>query len=375
MKKSRQRLGFTLVELLVVIAIIGVLVALLLPAIQFARESARRMSCGSNLKQIGIALHTYHDTHRTFPPETIWGARTSSRETSPVAPMGGSLVPGEQRNYTWIALIMPQLEQGGISAQVNYSIPGYNQLLPGNTGTPKPLQSIDFPVLHCPTDPVLNVLPWGFGYTSYAGNSGWAPYRYKSQDIRVAGIFTLMDPMSINEVKDGTSVTVMVGEAGSTGFTSDIGGSQWSTTKNRARLPGGDAVCRAALISPAAWVNSHPWTDPPLGAGPLIAANGTSSGLWVSGWTGPYMMAPTYWVHYAIGREWPGPGSSHANGAQFCMVDGSVKFINKNIQTGGNAAIGWPQGDAYGRWGNVYSSIHYPVGIQDKAPPGSAFNP
>src|SRR5262245_4806926 len=100
-KSLVRRSAFTLVELLVVIAIIGILVALLLPAVQFARESARRMSCSNNIRQIGIALHTYHDTHKKFPPQAIWGKETG------VPP--GTARPAHHR--TWCFMILPFIDQ------------------------------------------------------------------------------------------------------------------------------------------------------------------------------------------------------------------------------------------------------------------------
>src|SRR6056297_3670109 len=105
-----SRTGFTLVELLVVIAIIGVLVGLLLPAVQAAREAARRMSCSNNMKQLGLALHNYHDTHNEFPYSVALSGSIES----------GSAAPGPNtRNHRGWLLILPFIEQQNLQEQLD----------------------------------------------------------------------------------------------------------------------------------------------------------------------------------------------------------------------------------------------------------------
>ncbi|MEW4562691.1 DUF1559 domain-containing protein [Bremerella sp. JC770] len=116
--ERRVRRGFTLVELLVVIAIIGVLIALLLPAVQQAREAARRMQCTNHMKQIGLALHNYHDTHLVFPPATINpGCRYC--DASPVP----AFMKDNVRNVTGHLLLLPYLEQGALHDQIDFRFP------------------------------------------------------------------------------------------------------------------------------------------------------------------------------------------------------------------------------------------------------------
>ena len=116
-----RRVGFTLIELLVVIAIIGALVALLLPAVQMAREAARRTQCSNNLKQMGLALHGYHDAHLQFPAgyysfETRDGSGPSA---AAIDPLTWDAAPG----WGWGTMLLPYLEQGPLAESLNYQLP------------------------------------------------------------------------------------------------------------------------------------------------------------------------------------------------------------------------------------------------------------
>ncbi|MBP87674.1 MAG: hypothetical protein CMJ64_13280 [Planctomycetaceae bacterium] len=341
-RMSRGRRGFTLVELLVVIAIIGILVALLLPAVQAAREAARRMQCSNNIKQLGIALHNYHDTYKTFPPEAIWHGNVKG--TTPTAQT--------VRNYTWIALTLPFIEQSALHDKIDFSQPALTQLQSITQTNGEPMLSLMLPSLQCPTDAGFARPPWGVGVTSYGGNAGWDDHRRKHLDTWRAGVFSFYDPTKLRDIVDGTSNTISIGEVTLRGYCcrkAPTGPSRWQGGSGRMRHTR-QSVSRAALLATAGWSGwNHPWVKQE-GKGPVHRADGTSGGLWGK-WTGPnHIMPPKYYAHYSMNTEWPAPGSMHPGGALYGLADASVRFIPETI-TVGHAPT------SYGTNGNVWFAL------------------
>jgi prepilin-type N-terminal cleavage/methylation domain-containing protein len=208
--KPQSSRGFTLVELLVVIAIIGILVALLLPAVQAAREAARRMSCSNNMKQLGLALHNYHDTFKTLPSGAIW-----KRSAAGVA--ATTQAPEDCRNAfwgaTWLVMTLPFIEQSTLADK-------YDSKLVARSATNNAENQEQLPALLCPSQPRVNGRLTqdfnGFAKGNYAGNAGSGRIlnRSDSNNGTRAGIFSVVNEFGANfrDVIDGTSNVIMLGE-------------------------------------------------------------------------------------------------------------------------------------------------------------------
>ena len=284
------RQGFTLVELLVVIAIIGVLVALLLPAVQAAREAARRMKCQNHLKQISLALQNYHDTYQRFPPGGI-----HSNETS------------------WHVFILPYLEQKNLYDQFNFNAGAFTSGT-GQVGrNAVALNKVDFYL--CPSSPITKMMtskphdvnlpeiingqvPYTTHYYGIAGPTGpsiqggaYAENKASEKThggISLQGIFPNCG-VSVRgaEITDGQSNTFIVGEIS---WTSQIVGTRYRSWMRGCRVDDWSASARNVASS----INT-----------PSIA----------------------FFNDIAF-------GSQHPNGANFTMADGSVRFVSQNINLG-----------------------------------------
>jgi len=211
-----QRRAFTLVELLVVIAIIGVLVSLLLPAVQAARESARRTQCTNHLKQMALAMHNFHDTYQKFPsahqiPKSSGG---TFAKLDPAAGYASNAYPSEGPYWSWATRIAPYLEMGNFCTAININAWPWWQY----QGAGKAWNAVRCPIFRCASDPRSN-LEWVetanarnvAALTDYLGVSGRNQFREATVDGQ-DGVLFINSGVRIAEISDGTSNTLLMGE-------------------------------------------------------------------------------------------------------------------------------------------------------------------
>lgn len=300
--------GFTLIELLVVIAIIAVLIALLLPAVQQAREAARRTQCRNNLKQLGLAMHNYHDVHNSFPPGFVrtWNA-------GPLGNVWGN--EGQHAIWSWPTFLLPFFEQTALHERLS---PG-TLLMHQATANPAllPLMQQPLSIFRCPSDPgpplnQFRQVPNGgsgnvncttgcvqIATSNYVATNDSYDIKRSLPTTTLRRANGMMDqPLlyatrRIAELTDGTSNTLMIGERAYTlrGF-------------------------------------SGPFT---AGAGVIYGANGDSErqdqqGMVYTTGCGRYPINCTDVAACSRGFS-----SAHTGGAHFVLADGSVQFISENV--------------------------------------------
>jgi len=350
------RRGFTLIELLVVIAIIAVLVALLLPAVQQAREAARRSECKNKLKQIGVAIHTYHDSYGQFPPGDISanriGGHTEGSATNHV------------KNHVATLFILPYIDQTALYDQFNWDLATGPSIFASNTagtagGWPNantPLIATIIPAYLCPSDTVGNTLlnntdiqhyattvvgdgnnPTGVGRTNYlpcGGSRGWStnssfgPQANSSRTmpngmtgIRDRGMFGHNGGASARDVTDGLSNALAWGEARQGQGTSTQGG-----------------IVDANHM--AAW-GCYTWISNFISVHPNASVTHIDNWRYHINGTRDNPLATNATYTYQASHHGGAASSAHAGGAHFVLGDGSVRFLTETLDH------------------NIYAYLHY----------------
>jgi prepilin-type N-terminal cleavage/methylation domain-containing protein len=308
MRSNRQ--GFTLVELLVVIAIIGILIALLLPAVQAARESARRSQCHNNLKQFGVAIHNYHDVFKCLPASDsgVWNA-------------SGSLTNTDISEH---ARLLPYMEQTNVFQLINFTVKWNDPL---NTVA----CASRVKTFICPSDATLSV-PGTYGPNNYYGNQGAQilyggvpPTNPANSNFGMPpadGIFFTNSFLPFADVLDGLSNTAAFAEKVTGDFNNGL-----STPKSDTFQPG---TYPATPDQALAQCRTMDVTN--------LALQGYSNvgGPWLEAYH-----STTYYYHiappnerscmYPPGRIMTTANSYHPGGVQICLCDGSARWISDSV--------------------------------------------
>lgn len=308
-RNCRSIIAFTLVELLVVIAIIGILIALLLPAVQAARESARRMTCTNHLKQLGLAMHNYMDSRKTLPPGCIIPGAPLAVDGRTNA-NGGTQRNGEYQQSSgahyqmigWPAFILPQMEATTVYDQINFNIGAYLPIPnvqgggngdltnPDNTAN-KAAASLAPAGFRCPS--VSSDLPDVKTVKDYSCNGGFGdglPER-RVYGGGTTGIFHRASGYNTGAIVDGTSNTILLLEA----------------------IHTRPLVSNTTIFNPFFWVH-HP------SHGFSMTFNGSANNLLINGpQTGDNGCRTAY--------------GNHVGGVNVALADGSVRFLSQTVET------------------------------------------
>jgi len=341
MRRTTYRVAFTLIELLVVIAIIAILIGLLLPAVQKVREAAARMKCQSNMKQLGIAIHSYHDQSGLFPTLNEHLAAPADRNTNP---------QGNEGRNTGLVHILPYIEQSAVYATMTQpgSYGGINITAwgPVRDRTYYPPYLAKIPVFVCPSNPNQNPI-WGstaWGVRNYAASVGDS-INNNHANAKNRGPFG-RTATKMASITDGTSNTIFMAERafGSSNdrstkgyFANNVTGLNTSpitclNTAASGQYITGQSVMSARPVG-VQWFEGYPAFS---GVTTILPPNSASC-------------AAENW-----GDSWGvfSASSYHAGGVSVLLGDGSVRFVTDGVNTGSLGSAETTTGPSpYGVWG------------------------